>query len=841
MVSEGTGGLTELIKGRVLLPHTGSWDRLRWVTRHELAHSYMLEKIARVMKLNRRNQGYLPPLWFIEGLAEYIGTTWDADAEGLLRDAVLNGQARRLTRSDDILGTVLMYKEGQSFLLWLAGEYGDARIFDLFDNWHRADDFETAFRITFGRTVEDADAAWFASVRRRYYPAVAERSAAPDVAVRVTPHGSYNLGTRALPGAGPADTALRVCFFAASEGGVDLVIREPGRNGRPRETRVLRGGQSPWFESFHLFQNRPDASPSGLIALSSKHGGRDALYLVDGRRRRVVRRLDFPRLVAINDPAIVPGDSAVVFSAQDYGGRSDLYRASWPGGRPRLERLTRDDFDDVEPDVSPDGRWVAFASDRCDRGGRYSLFRLSLDGGAIEKLSDPPAGDDRQPVYSPDGRWIAFRSTRAGSSDLYLRPPEPAREARRVTRLIGPAYDPDWIPSGDGLLFTGQNGIRFQGYRIAVRPESLAVEPESPAAPDPVLPAAVFAGDPSPYQRRLGLDLASNAISLDPGLSSPSGGGQVALSDVLGNEQIYVFLANDSERFGGFWDGFEVALTYVNRAQRLNWGAGLFRLTEVYDADLNEIRREKRYGVLGLASFPLSKFTRIEGSVLARRAEDHRLRSGVTRDVDLVSNLLAVVHDNTRWTMMGPSGGLRLYVGAGFTRDLTEGAGDFAILQAEARHYDMPLPSLVLALRAQGQTSVWRDAQRFYLGGWSSLRGFDRRTLVGEQTLLLQAETRFPLLRGLTLAVPALWTFPTISGALFADGAWLWEDLGPGGDAFSQLFERRPGARAGSLGAGFYLGGGYYPALRWDYVWTAPEFGSLSRRPRTQFSILYNF
>ena len=35
-ISEGTGGLTELIKGRVLIPHNGSWARLAWVTRHEL-------------------------------------------------------------------------------------------------------------------------------------------------------------------------------------------------------------------------------------------------------------------------------------------------------------------------------------------------------------------------------------------------------------------------------------------------------------------------------------------------------------------------------------------------------------------------------------------------------------------------------------------------------------------------------------------------------------------------------------------------------------------------------------------------------------------------------------
>src|SRR5436309_10989309 len=150
LVSEGTGGLTELIKGRALIPHTGSWARLQWVTRHEFTHAYMLEKISGIMRAHRRAQGYMPPLWFIEGLAEYCGTQWDADAEGLMRDAVLSGEARTLTRSDDITGTVLMYKEGQSFLLYLADRFGDTKIFDLFDNWYRADDFETVFRITLG-------------------------------------------------------------------------------------------------------------------------------------------------------------------------------------------------------------------------------------------------------------------------------------------------------------------------------------------------------------------------------------------------------------------------------------------------------------------------------------------------------------------------------------------------------------------------------------------------------------------------------------------------------------------------------------------------------------------
>ena len=91
----------------------------------------------------------------------------------------------------------------------------------------------------------------------------------------------------------------------------------------------------------------------------------------------------------------------------------------------------------------------------------------------------------------------------------------------------------------------------------------------------------------------------------------------------------------------------------------------------------------------------------------------------------------------------------------------------------------------------------------------------------------MQEEIRFPLLRGLTLAVPAPWQFPFVGGAVFADAAWLWE----GGVQ----------DHAGSVGAGFYLGGGYYPAIRWNYVWPTGDFRTYPARPRTQFSIGFNF
>ena len=66
-----------------------------------------------------------------------------------------------------------------------------------------------------------------------------------------------------------------------------------------------------------------------------------------------------------------------------------------------------------------------------------------------------------------------------------------------------------------------------------------------------------------------------------------------------------------------------------------------------------------------------------------------------------------------------------------------------------------------------------------------------------------------------------------MGGVAFADAAWLWAD----GEV----------DRAGSVGAGFYLGGGYYPAIRWNYVWPTRDFRTYPHRPVTQFSIAFNF
>ncbi len=77
------------------------------------------------------------------------------------------------------------------------------------------------------------------------------------------------------------------------------------------------------------------------------------------------------------------------------------------------------------PQLSPDGKWVAYAG----------------------------PGSDRQPRWSPDGRTLAFVSTRGNGAQLWVLPVA-GGEARRLTSLADGVFDPVWLPDGTGLIVT---------------------------------------------------------------------------------------------------------------------------------------------------------------------------------------------------------------------------------------------------------------------------------------------------------------------------------------------------------------------------------------------------
>ena len=95
----------------------------------------------------------------------------------------------------------------------------------------------------------------------------------------------------------------------------------------------------------------------------------------------------------------------------------------------------------------------------------------------------------------------------------------------------------------------------------------------------------------------------------------------------------------------------------------------------------------------------------------------------------------------------------------------------------------------------------------------------------------MQEELRFPLVRRLVIAIPVPWEFPTVGAAAYAGAAWTW----------ASAFGSRWDERIGIVGFGLYLGGGYYPAIRWNFTWATQDFRDFASRPRTQFTIGFNY
>jgi serine/threonine-protein kinase len=99
-------------------------------------------------------------------------------------------------------------------------------------------------------------------------------------------------------------------------------------------------------------------------------------------------------------------------------------------------------------DVSADGRWLVFES---DRGGNPDLYRMPTAGGEAVQLTTDPAGDFG-PAWSRDGSQIVFHSLRSGNRDIFTINADGTGLVQRTATPLQ-ELDPDWAPDGSALAF----------------------------------------------------------------------------------------------------------------------------------------------------------------------------------------------------------------------------------------------------------------------------------------------------------------------------------------------------------------------------------------------------
>ncbi|MCL4279453.1 MAG: PD40 domain-containing protein, partial [Ignavibacteriaceae bacterium] len=415
LIPEGVGGFFEFLKGRVVLPSTGSLKDFRHVIRHEIVHVFMTNKVYRILKDHRIPTNKMPPLWFVEGLAEFYSTEWDAQAEMLMRDAVLNNYFVNLDNIFSIYGSFLMYKEGQNFLEFAAEKYGEERIGMLIDNFWMYSNFNQVIETTFKESFEQIDAEWNYWLRKKYYPLM--KSSYP------TEFGSHKVTKRGFNFT-PVYFKLQnrhYLYYLANLDGYSSIYRielSPEYIQIDSPELILRGEQTEELESFHLFQSAIDISDDGLLVFNNKKGGTDVIHFFSVYENRIVKTFQNDELLFITSPKFSNDGSRIVFSAVDRKGFSDVYIYDLQSDK--LFRITNDYYNDQDPCFGLDDQQIIFSSDRTggEFEGKQNLFSVNLNNYEIQYITYLNA-NCQAPILSPEKDLLLFTSDYNGVRNLY--------------------------------------------------------------------------------------------------------------------------------------------------------------------------------------------------------------------------------------------------------------------------------------------------------------------------------------------------------------------------------------------------------------------------------------
>ena len=835
---EGLLGATDFLKRRVALPFRGNFAEFRHTLRHEMVHVFQLDLQSDVYYQAPRSGRFRFPLWWSEGLAELWSGGEDARDFMVLRELTLSGRLPQFRQLSYVTGGIV-YPIGGRIHRWLANTYGDWRAALMYKEISRHGSFEDAIRAVYGKSLDQLSEEFQLAMRRDFYPSVDSLAPLAVLGQQIT-----RLAIKASYVPDPSgDGDGGVVYVSPSTGYLTIYNRDL-EGGRPR--KVVTAGRSADIESFHAFDSRMDASRPGYLLFAARYGDRDALFIWDLKRERMAGRYQFDRLVSILSPAWMPDGESIVISGLSESGVSDLFRVRLPKGT--LEPLTRDRYQDLDPRPTSDGERLVFASDRTSGGleGAVNLFMLDLRTGSVSQLTRGHWVDEA-PTWGPDGR-IYFTSDRDGVLNIFSA--DTLGNGRRETSAWSGAFDPVPLPDSSGLVVGGFHDLSWNLYRYpvdtAARLDQFSLADGDPPgqwtwAPKRTRPSGAAAGEP--YRRRMTLDVAAGDFVWVPGYGG-SQGITVLASDLLGDNLIFGSVGSfQGRRLGNLLANISASAIYINRQRRLNWGLGAFRTrSRNFEGDLVVAYEETAAGVIGLLRYPLSRFSRFEGTVVGEYSD----RIDFTLPVDeprrtgwIASHYLSFVHDNSLWVPSGPIDGGRLSLTAGISTDFTNSRLDSWLLTGDWRHYLRLGTRSTYAIRAFGFYSDGDRPRRTNIGGTLGLRGYPEfGYIVGTRAFMLNQELRFPVLNRLTLGTPfGDIEFPEIQGAFFGDV----------GKALMHQDEGRD--LLGSFGFSFRLALAPLAVLRLDMGWRFSDGDfrgySLSRDQRdndfVHFFFGYNF
>jgi Tol biopolymer transport system component len=594
----GTGGVTEALKNRVIMPVMELTSQTRHVLGHELVHAFQYHVLLQKDSMSLENVSRVP-LWMIEGMAEYLSIgKKDAFTSMWMRDALLN---RDIPSLKDLTSSnkYFPYRYGQAFWTFVGSTYGDSTIVPLLKATARYG-YENGLKYTFGYDDKALSGLWKNSIESHYRPML--RTDSSQIKISGTKIiDNKNAGNMNVAPAISPDGQYLAFLSEKDLFGIDLFLAEAksGKIIRKLSSQISNSH----IDDFNFLESAGAWSPdSKKFAFSIFSKGRNKLMVIDITKGNTLISADMGKVESFGNLTWSPDGNTIAFSGM-IEGQSDIFSYNFKSKT--VTPITNDEFSDYAPSYSPDGTKLIFSSDRVAISAKnnaavnpINLTVYDIADQSFLNLDVFKGANNLNAQFSGDSKRVFFLSNRDGFRNLY----EYNLEKKSVNQLtdyftgisgiteFSPAIS---VSRNDEIVYSYYRSQRYTLYYAPLRNfKSKAVSVDSVNFDAAILPPMESTGvdiinsnlsnfkrfestrsdsmRTIPYKAKFQLDYLANSgvgVSTSRFGTGAQGGIVGMFSDILGRNQIIANLSVNGEIYdaGGL-------VGYINQQSRINWG-----------------------------------------------------------------------------------------------------------------------------------------------------------------------------------------------------------------------------------------------------------------------------
>ncbi len=759
-IGEGTGGVTESFKDRLLVFNSGSQSWLRHVIFHEFTHSTEFAILnSGFWKSARLIKSILYPLWIMEGMAEYMAGNIDETTDTMYaRDSATSKRSPPFDLKDlhnfnhlKPNQVTKAYKQGALVLKFIAEEYGEEKLSEILKSFWARYDINTVLIDVLGIDLDRLDKNFREWLEENYAETSVGLDEASRYGARLTASEPPIPVFRWSPVSSPGGEKI---YYIALREGFPAIYE---LNTKTHKQKIVVGKSYGKIDWIALENRNLSISLDGryLYFIGEKNED-DYLYRYDLQKRKLVRRA-VAGLNVLKSPSPNPVNANEVALSAMENGFNDIYIVDFDKGAAEL-RVTEDPRDDDEPIFTKDGSAIIYSSEMPVSAAGYpnrDLFVWHRDTKVAALILRSPAVE-KEAALSLDGNHVFFVSDLNGAWNLYDVDLSSSQVFRK-TNVVGGVFSPSQVNEKDVLFANFRDGEvdAYLGTREKFLNENVTalfslgelskLKPQEVIAKEKesqLVPALRYRG---PYKTSFGTDL------FFPAFFFLTQGGLFALSYWQGSDLLgYHSVANQILINSGS-NLLDYSLLYAYARYRptlelILKGAHYPDFSEINDQ--GGVLRKKEHLQAGLVSYPLDRFNRLEsGLVFVERNYSFPDSSESLSSPQDLHVLGQYVRDTTTAPYLVVTRGSRLMVGT--RKGSRAGNFDLSYLTKylEWHQYFPIAKDSAIASRLAINSSNGLDPEKFPLGGRGGVRGYAAEFEPSRfhNTLVHNFEIRVPL------------------------------------------------------------------------------------------------